>query len=270
MHLKDRSCFSRRRRCLRKQDSQSTGSIRRFSQDGMHKKDTEIRWQSTILARKLFDRIALERHDKKQLHELNGYITPNIGFFVCMLMVKQCLQMQDAHLAKTQQSLRPIRPEHQQRQREDQQFERRQNFDYFVDRKTGWRYYREPLGNPQAASSSSTSQWPTSQWQTSWNSRKSTGELQTGHPLTRHICAIQFERTPRAWLKSSRIAFQLCTPEKNLSSGVVTLPHSLFFPPRHKNTQQNRYNKNNSENTQYITHISKLSRQAAPSRITLA
>ena len=43
--------------------------------------------------------------------------------------------MQDAHLAETQQSLRPIRPEHQQRQRQDHQLEGGENFDYYVDRK---------------------------------------------------------------------------------------------------------------------------------------
>ena len=43
--------------------------------------------------------------------------------------------MQDAHLAETQQSLRPTRPEHQQRQRQDQQFEGGENFDYCVDPK---------------------------------------------------------------------------------------------------------------------------------------
>ena len=37
--------------------------------------------------------------------------------------VSSPLKMQDAHLAETQQFLRPIRPEHQQRQRQDQQFE---------------------------------------------------------------------------------------------------------------------------------------------------
>ena len=47
----------------------------------------------------------------------------------------------------------------QQRQRQDQQFEGGENFDYHVDRKTGWRYYREPRWNSSAASSSSTSQW---------------------------------------------------------------------------------------------------------------
>ena len=36
------------------------------------------------------------------------------------------------------------------------------------------------------------------------------------------------------------------------------LPHSLFLPPRHKNTQHNQNNMINSENTQYIMHISKL------------
>ena len=48
----------------------------------------------------------------------------------------------------------------------------RRNFDTYFDRKTGWRYYREPRRKPPAASSSSssTSQWPTSQWQTSWSS----------------------------------------------------------------------------------------------------
>ena len=50
--------------------------------------------------------------------------------------------MQDAHLTETQHSLRPVRPEHQQRQRQDHQFERGgENFDYFVDR-NGWRYFR--------------------------------------------------------------------------------------------------------------------------------
>ena len=85
--------------------------------------------------------------------------------------IKTAWKMQDAHLAE-EQTLIPIHPQHQQRQRQDQQFEGGNNLDYCVDRKTGWRYYREPRGNPPAASSSSTStsQWPTSQWQTSESS----------------------------------------------------------------------------------------------------
>ena len=55
--------------------------------------------------------------------------------------------------------------------------------------------------------------------------------VQTGHPLTIHICAVQFvhkrgTHTTRldqgpTRLKSSRFAFHLCAPEKNLSSGVA-------------------------------------------------
>ena len=41
--------------------------------------------------------------------------------------------MQDARLAETRQSLRPM-----------QQFEGGDNFDYYVDRKTGWRHCTEP------------------------------------------------------------------------------------------------------------------------------
>ena len=40
-----------------------------------------------------------------------------------------------------------------------------------------------------------------------------------------------------------------------LSPRALHLSYSLFLL-RHKNTQHNRYNKSNSENTQYITHIS--------------
>ena len=125
----------------------------------------------------LFDRIALERHDytatraersqnaKHSTLRLNadGPQKPLRQRPEFAVALKQCLKMQDAHLAETQQSLRPIRPEHQQRQRQDQQFEARENFDHCVDRRNGWRYYREPRRNPPAASSSSTSQWQTSQ-----------------------------------------------------------------------------------------------------------
>ena len=73
---------------------------------------------------------------------------------------KQCLKMQDALLAETRQSPRLVCPDHQQRRR-DQHFGG-EKFDCFVNRKTGWRYYREPRGNPSAASSYSTSRWQNS------------------------------------------------------------------------------------------------------------
>ena len=82
--LNDKSCSSRQRRCLRKQHSQNTGTIQRFLHDDMQKKDTEIRWRSTILAKKklCFTIASLLNDMIAQLHELNGYRTPNIGFFV--------------------------------------------------------------------------------------------------------------------------------------------------------------------------------------------
>ena len=92
----------------------------------------------------LYDRIALERREhtatraepfqsvKHWVLRLNadGPQKPLRQRPVFADALKQCLKMQDAHLAETQQSLRPIRPEHQQRQRPGQQFEEGENFDY--------------------------------------------------------------------------------------------------------------------------------------------
>ena len=114
----------------------------------------------------LFDRVALERHDNTATRA-ERLQNAKRGYFVWLTGPKSIFDSEkdDAHLAEKQQSLRPIRPEHQQRQRQDQQFEGGENFDYYVDRKTGSRYYREPRRNPSAASSSTTSKW-----QTSWSS----------------------------------------------------------------------------------------------------
>ena len=85
----------------------------------------------------LFDRIALERHDisatrAERLQNAKHWIlrldadgpqTPLRQRPEFAVALKQCLKMQDAHLAETRQSLRPIRPEHQQRQRQDLQFD---------------------------------------------------------------------------------------------------------------------------------------------------
>ena len=84
VHLKDRSCSSRQRRCSRKQDNQSMAAIQRFWHDEMHKKDTKDHWRSTMLAKKksCFTIALLSKDMTIQLHELNGCRTPNIGFFV--------------------------------------------------------------------------------------------------------------------------------------------------------------------------------------------
>ena len=81
------------------------------------------------------------------------------------------------------------------------------------------------------------------------------------------------ERIARAWLRAQELHCHLCALDKNLviwcvpclilrcltcfSPRALHLLHSLLFM-RHKNTQHNRYNKSNSENTHYITRISKL------------
>ena len=81
--------------------------------------------------------------------------------------LKQCLKMQDAHLAETQQSLRPIRPEHQQRQRQDQQFEGGENFDYYVNRKNWMAVLQRATEKPAGSVSIFNFAVATSQWQTS-------------------------------------------------------------------------------------------------------
>ena len=112
----------------------------------------------------LYDRIALERHDytatrAERLHNAKHWdLRLNADGprkplrqrqEIADALKKQCLKMQDAHLAKTEQTLIQIRPQHQQRQRQNQLFEGGENFDYDVHRRTGWRYYRERRRNPQ-------------------------------------------------------------------------------------------------------------------------
>ena len=100
--------------------------------------------------------------------------------------------------------------------------------------------------------------------------------MQTGHPLTIHIYAVQFVHKRGTHItrlaqgsKSMRdLHFIFVRLKMSLVIWCVAclipdccltcfsprahhLPHSLFLP-RHKNTQHNRYNQSNSENTQYI------------------
>ena len=148
--------------------------------------------------------------------------------------------------------------------------------------------------NPPAASSSSTSQWPTSQWQTSWsswkptssekwwrfrflgkNSSKSTGE-QTGHPLTIHICAVQFVH--KRGTRTTRLAqgrpgqelhCHLCALEKSLviwcyMSHLLLLSHLPFTTSASSSlftllsTTTQEHHDQPPRTPSYITHISKL------------
>ena len=118
-------------------------TIRQPFSGAPNKKTTESHWRSTTLAKgkSCFSIVSLLKDTTIQLRKLNadGPQEPLRQRPKFAVALKQCLNMQDAHLAETRQSLRPIRPEHQQRQREDQLFEGGEIFDYYVDRKTGWR-----------------------------------------------------------------------------------------------------------------------------------
>ena len=56
---------------------------------------------------------------------------------------RECKRLHDEHLARTQQDYRDIPRNQQIRQRRGQQFEGNEEYDYAVDPKTGWRFYRQ-------------------------------------------------------------------------------------------------------------------------------
>ena len=86
--LNDKWCSTRRSTCLRKQDKVKMVTIQQSFQGGTSKKETESHWRSTILAKRksCFTIASLLKDTTFQPHELNGYRTPNIEFFVWMLM----------------------------------------------------------------------------------------------------------------------------------------------------------------------------------------
>ena len=152
------------------QDSQRAAAIQRFSQDGMHKKGTESLADHNIGEKEvtLFDRIALERHDfsatrAERLQNAKHWIlrlsadgpkkkkTSSTATRICrcietMPEYARCSPGGNAAISETDTSRTSTASTTRSAIR------RRRNFDYFVDRKTGWWYYREPRRNPQAAS----------------------------------------------------------------------------------------------------------------------
>ena len=56
---------------------------------------------------------------------------------------RKCQRLQDKHVAETKQLFSPIHPSKQRRQNPNQQFQGSQEYDYVVDRKTGWRWFQE-------------------------------------------------------------------------------------------------------------------------------
>ena len=68
-------------------------------------------------------------------------------------------------MAETTQLCKPIHPIKQMRQNPNQQFEGSEDYDYVVDPKTGWKWYKEQQENLPHTSSSSSSPWQNSSWQ---------------------------------------------------------------------------------------------------------
>ena len=133
-------------------------------------------WEQHIM---LFDRIALEKHrytaikaeriqnSKHWILTLNAEgpqqpLNERPDFAQAKRVRKR---LHDEHLARTQQSNRPIHRSQQYRQGKEQQFEGGEDFDYVVDTKTGWRFYKESRRNLPTASSSS-SHWDRTHWKT--------------------------------------------------------------------------------------------------------
>ena len=82
---------------------------------------------------------------------------------------RECQRLQNEYMAETKQFYEPIHPSKQMRQNPDQQFEGSEDYGYVIDRKTGWRWYKEQHGNLPHTSSSSSSSWQNSSWQ-NWDS----------------------------------------------------------------------------------------------------
>ena len=182
-HLKDRRCTTRRDKMLKMARQNKHGRhptiISRWYADEEYSKSL---WavgygEQQIM---LFDRIALEKHHYTATKD---EIIQNTKHWILCLNAdgpqkalnqrpdfaraeRECKRLHDEHLARTQQEYRPIRRNQQVRQRKEQQFEGGEDFDYVVDPKTGWRFYKESRRNLPTASSSS-SHWEQTHWKTS-------------------------------------------------------------------------------------------------------
>ena len=69
--------------------------------------------------------------------------------------IRDCKRLHDEHLARTQDEYRTIPRSQQVRQRKGQQFEGIEEYNYAVDRSTGWRFNKGSRDNLPTASSSS-------------------------------------------------------------------------------------------------------------------
>ena len=138
-------------------------------------------------------------------------------------------------LAETKQLYRPIHPSKRMRQNPNKQFEGSEDYDYVVDRKTGWKWYKEQQGNLPHASSSSSSSWQNSSWQNWkpwwWHSSKRSTDNSMGcvHRIhTRSVHHEQYSLLTSTNMKCVLVAQELsgsglqrhhCAHEKSVLSG---------------------------------------------------
>ena len=126
----------------------------------------------------LYDQIALEKHDytatKAERIQNSKYWVLSINAEGPQLPRQQrpdyaaakreCQRLQDEYMAETKLLYKPTYPIKQMRQNPNQQFEGSEDYDNVVDRKTGWKWYKQ-RGNLPHTSSSSSSSWQNSSWQ---------------------------------------------------------------------------------------------------------
>ena len=127
----------------------------------------------------LYNQLALERHDytatkaerirysQKWVLSLNaeGKQQPRQLRQDYEEAKRECQRQQNEFMAEKGQIFSPIHP---RRRNPNEQFEGCEEYDYVVDRKTGWRWYKVKQADLPHTSSSSSSSWQDSTWQ--WKS----------------------------------------------------------------------------------------------------
>ena len=195
MLLKDRRCISKRSKCLRKSDREITDVTatilsRWYASEPYRNSLYAIGWREKHIM--LYDRIVLEKYNyvatkveriqitnnwiltEKSERETQHPLNHRPDFAQAN---RECKRLHDEHLARTEEEYREKPRSQQVRQRKGQQFEDFEEYDYAVDPKTSWRFYKRSRGNLQTTSSksranlpttsSSSSKWDQTLWKTS-------------------------------------------------------------------------------------------------------
>ena len=182
-NLRDKLCSSRRKTCSEKQRIRRTEIIRqcllsRWKAQESYRTSAakhNIGEKETML----YDQIALESHDymatKAERMQNSKHCVLSINAEGPQLLRQQrpdyaaakreCQRLQDEYMAGTKQFYKPVHPSKQMRQNPNQQLEGSEEYDYVIDRTTGWKWYKEQQGNLPHTSSSSSSSWQNSSCQ---------------------------------------------------------------------------------------------------------